>query len=200
MENVPASNQEIFKAELVVSKEEPPIPQSELEVAEEEPQAAPQVDQEAARGEPPQVVEDAPKEKPKSPPQVVENVSGPNQEIVKAELVVCQRQPPKNVVGVSKDEPKSPSQAVQDVPRVEPPSQEHMVVDQAEDLPCKIEKNSNLSTEVKMNQEQFVFYRNKEIRAQEKHLAELTNLEIQRKILEMEFKIKERIYNNNFGY
>ncbi|KAM8712297.1 hypothetical protein ACLKA7_012767 [Drosophila subpalustris] len=198
MENVPASYQEIFKAELEVSKQEPPNPQSELEVAEEEPQAA-QVDQEVAREEPPQVVEDVPKDKSKSPPQVVENVSGPNQEIVKAELVVSQRQTPQNVVEVPKDEPKSPSQAVPDVSKVEPPSQEPMVVDQAEDLPCKIEKNSNLSTEVKMNQEQFILYRNKEIRAQEKHLAELTNLEIQRKILELELKIKERIYNNNFG-
>ncbi|XP_017865567.1 PREDICTED: uncharacterized protein LOC108615529 [Drosophila arizonae] len=44
---------------------------------------------------------------------------------------------------------------------------------------------------------QFRYYRNSDIRAQQKHLAELKNLEVQRKILELELKIKQKEFDKN---
>ncbi|XP_023160549.2 uncharacterized protein LOC111592525 isoform X2 [Drosophila hydei] len=44
---------------------------------------------------------------------------------------------------------------------------------------------------------QFNYYRNMDIRAQQKHLAELRNLEVQHKILEIELKIKQKEFEKN---
>lgn len=42
---------------------------------------------------------------------------------------------------------------------------------------------------------QFHYFRNTEIRAEQKHAAELKNLEVQRQILELELKVKQREYD-----
>lgn len=42
---------------------------------------------------------------------------------------------------------------------------------------------------------QLGYYRNTELRAQQKHMAELKNLEVQHQILELELKTKQRQYD-----
>lgn len=42
---------------------------------------------------------------------------------------------------------------------------------------------------------QLGYYRNTELRAEQKHLAELKNLEVQHQILELELKTKQKQYD-----
>lgn len=42
---------------------------------------------------------------------------------------------------------------------------------------------------------QLGYYRNTELRAEQKHAAELRNLEVQHKILELELKTKQKQYD-----
>lgn len=59
--------------------------------------------------------------------------------------------------------------------------------------------NSDTSKENQLIEEQLTFYRNKELRALQKHLAELTNLELQKNILEIELQIKKEELHNNYN-
>lgn len=72
--------------------------------------------------------------------------------------------------------------------------------DLAKDVAKQILRKKLFKTSFKYSQKslaaQFHFYRNSDIRAQQKHLAELQNLEVQHKILELELKIKQKEFDN----
>ncbi|XP_064543448.1 fibrinogen silencer-binding protein-like isoform X2 [Drosophila montana] len=63
------------------------------------------------------------------------------------------------------------------------------------------EDNAEMLKELSLSQRslaaQFNYYRNMDIRAQQKHLAELKNLEIQHQILELELQIKQKELQKN---